>query len=264
MERFVINRIYALILLLFFTQSCATLFQVPTSTSVPERDVAEKAWARVLSTNVDSEGRVNFRAVGASIRDLETYVAYLASESPMTHAGKFAMADEKMAYYLNSYNALAMYGVIRAEYPHDFEGFFAKLRFFKLKEYILGGEAMSLYDYENNIIRKVGDPRVHFALNCMSVGCPRLPQKPFDAKILNQQLDAGAREFFGKAKYLQVDNVAQSIQVSEILKFFPNDFVNERIAPSIPEFISKYRQPAIPVSYAVNYMKYDWTVNKQP
>jgi hypothetical protein len=49
-----------------------------------------------------------------------------------------------------------------------------KIRFFLLRKYRVGGEDMSLYALENDIIRPLGEPRVHFALNCMAVSCPRL------------------------------------------------------------------------------------------
>ena len=54
---------------------------------------------------------------------------------------------------------------------------------------------ISLYDYENKVIRPVGDPRVHFVLNCMVVDFPRLPDKPFARDMLDSQLNEASFEF---------------------------------------------------------------------
>ena len=59
---------------------------------------------------------------------------------------------------------------------------------------------MSLYTYENDVIRPLGDPRVHVSLNCMVRGCPRLPRSPFSGKVLQKQLEALAIEFFNEKR----------------------------------------------------------------
>jgi hypothetical protein len=78
-----------------------------------------------------------------------------------------------------------MYGVVYHKIPSDFNRFIDRARFFKFTENNIGGKHISLYDYENKIIKPMGDPRVHFALNCMVVDCPRLPDKPFAPEILD-------------------------------------------------------------------------------
>jgi hypothetical protein len=59
---------------------------------------------------------------------------------------------------------------------------------------------------ENDVIRSLGDERLHFALNCMAVACPRLPKTPFSADRLNDQLEQEARRFFGEPRNLVVDD----------------------------------------------------------
>jgi hypothetical protein len=72
---------------------------------------------------------------------------------------------------------------------------------------------MTLYTYENRVIRAMGDERVHFALNCMSVGCPRLPRQPFLGAELDQQLDEARRFFFSELRNLQFDQRTRTVRV---------------------------------------------------
>ena len=102
--------------------------------------------------------------------DLNIYLAYVSKVSPRSHPDLFPSRRETLAYYINSYNALAMYGVISNNIPKELTRFLDRARFFKFTVYQIGRENNSLDDYENDIIRPIGEPRVHFALNCMAVG----------------------------------------------------------------------------------------------
>jgi hypothetical protein len=223
----------------------------------------EEAWARVLQRAVDEQGRVNFALIAQDPSDLHTYVNYIARVSPRSHPERFPTRWDALAYYINSYNALAMYGVITKNIPRDFDSLPKQARFFVFTTYQIGGEKISLYDYENKIIRPLGEPRVHFALNCMAVGCPRLPQEPFRAQELDQQLEEVSREFFNQEKHVQVDFEQQVVHLSEILDFYTEDFVNNQVAPSLIAYVNRYRTEKIPEHFTVEFIPYDWTVNTQ-
>ncbi|MBT6273005.1 MAG: DUF547 domain-containing protein [Chromatiales bacterium] len=64
---------------------------------------------------------------------------------------------------------------------------------------------MTLRSYENDIIRPLGDPRVHFALNCMSVGCPVLPRVAFEASTRDATLEQEARKFLAEDRNVHID-----------------------------------------------------------
>jgi hypothetical protein len=79
---------------------------------------------------------------------------------------------------------------------------------------------MSLYHLENGIIRKrFPDPRGHFALNCTSLGCPRMPRQAFSGKNLDGQLDMETRKFVAEERNFKVDYENNTIFLSEIFKF---------------------------------------------
>ncbi|WP_258897547.1 DUF547 domain-containing protein [Burkholderia glumae] len=155
-------------------------------------------WARVLQKFVNDRGQVDFCSLSADMVDLNAYVGYIASESPRSAPAEFPSRNDALAYYINTYNALSMLNVITSGIPKEL-GLLTRVWFFGLRRFKIGGESMSLYTYENSVIRTMGDERVHFALNCMSAGCPRLPRQPFTGPELDRQLDGAARYFFVSA-----------------------------------------------------------------
>ena len=224
---------------------------------------ADEAWSRVLTDFVDDAGKVDFASLSRDPRELEIYVAYIAHVSPHSHPARFPQTPDKIAYYINSYNALAMYGVLIHGIPQGLDTFLDRVRFFKLTEFNIGGNPMSLYDYENEVIRKAGDPRVHFALNCMSVGCPRLPRTPFRPQDLDPQLEWAAREFFNSPRHIQVDPSRGTVRLSEILDFYREDFVENDHPSALIRYVNQYRAKRIDPNFRVEFIPYDWTINAQ-
>ena len=120
---------------------------------------------------------------------------------------------------------------------------------------------MSLYSYENDVTRALGDPRVHFALNCMPVGCPRLPMTPFNAASLDDELDRETRRFMAETRNVRVDSASRTVWLSEIFDFFPEDFLAH--SPTLLAYVNRYRANPVPTDCAIKFMDYDWTVNAQ-
>jgi len=249
----------------FLLLSCLLGSSLP-SMAATEQDyqVALSHWAKVLETFVNAEGQTDFIALAKQADDLQAYVDFVARVSPQSEPFLFPAENDVLVYHINTYNALAMHGVIAAGIPADFDGFFKRLRFFKLRDIEIGGELTSLYDYENDVIRPLGEPRVHFALNCMVRDCPRLPTVPFDAEMLDQQLDQLTGEFFNKQKHLVVDSENKRVYVSEILDFYTEDFVASAKPQDLLSYIQQYHDRPIPDHYHVKFIDYDWTINQQP
>lgn len=234
---------------------CAQLVPAPQVEPVDSR-AALAAYERVLSRFVDARGAVDFAALSRDRRDLDLYIRHVAD----TPLGAFAQRDEKLAHLINSYNALAMYNVVASGIPPTHAGL-AKVEFFVLRKLAVGGEPISLYDYENRIIRPLGEPRVHFALNCMAVSCPRLPRAPFSAGRLGEDLERETRLFLAEPRNLRVDAAKRTVHLSEIFAFYPEDFLRE--APSLLAWVNRYLAEPIPENYRVQLIPYDWTVNRQ-
>lgn len=247
-----------LVSLLLASFGCAINVKTPkTAAAGPASPQA--AWAKVLSRYVDENGRIDFADVAKNPADLETYVAYVARVNPESDTSAFPTRESKLAYDLNAYNALAMYNVILFGIPPELES--GKIRFFYRTNFEVGGKRMSLYALENKIIRPMGEPRVHFALNCMVRGCPRLPREPFHAERLDLELEAVAQYFFQEARNVKLEPEKQVVRFSQILQFYTEDFL--KMAPSLIDYANKYREEKIPKTWKVEFIPYDWTVNKQ-
>ncbi len=243
--------------------ACGSLVRAPVPGGLQVRDLGDMLhnWSEILREQVDEEGRVNFAAVAAKPEQLHRIVRFIESESPQSHPQRYASRDLQLVYHLNAYNALCMNAVIAAGIPYELN-LLGRLTFFKLNDVIIGGRRMSLYDYENRIIRALGEPRIHFALNCMSVGCPRLPRQPFALETLNTQLETEARRFFSESRNLRVDHAAQTVFYSEILKFYTDDFL--AVANSLADYASRYVDKPVPAAYATKFTPYDWKINRWP
>jgi hypothetical protein len=213
---------------------------------------------------VDEQGRTDFDALAADRSALDEFVAYVGRVSPATAPELFPRRADVLAYHLNAYNALAMKGVVDAGVTDGFAGFFRRQRFFRLRKVTVGGRSMSLSTYENDVIRPLGEPRVHFALNCMARSCPRLPQEAFSADDLEAQLEAAAREFLNDPRNVRVDADAREVWLSSILDFYTRDFAPDGKRASLIGYVNRYRDEPVESTFAVKFIPYDWTLNRQP
>ncbi len=239
---------------------CSTLVQLPPSDApIATLAAAESGYARILQKHVNDKGEVDFAALrddrGDSGIDALTQYLRVIAVMPLNTP---ATANARLAHMINAYNAVSMYNVIASNIPLTHNGF-AKVKFFLLRKFQIGGNAMSLYAFENDIIRKLNEPRIHFALNCSAVSCPVLPRRPFTADNLDFELDRETRSFFARPENLVIDHQKRTIAFNEILKFYTEDFTPSH-APNLIGYAQKYFNQVLPVTYDVIFTPYDWTI----
>ncbi len=168
-----------------------------------------------------------------------------------------ANKDEKLAFYINAYNILALKTVV-GHWPLDSIKDVGSLisPVWGKTAGSIDGDNVSLDDIENKTLRPLGEPRIHFAIVCASVSCPDLRDTPYTAAKINSQLDEQAKKFLANAdKGLRVDK--ESIHVSKIFDWFGKDF---KAVGGVEAFIRQYRPdlPNLPLEKDINY---DWDVN---
>jgi hypothetical protein len=218
----------------------------------------ENLWSSVLAKHVDDAGHIDFAALTQDHGDLDRVVAFIAAVDPFSQPQHFPDRASRLAFYINAYNALAMHGVVESGVPVSLGGL-TKFPFFYLKKFTVGGKSISLYGLENEVIRPLGEERVHFALNCMVVSCPGLPRTAFTAPALERQLDTAARTFLAEKRNVAVDPVKGEVWLSAIFDFYTKDFLDH--SPSLIDYVNRYRTESIPPEFKVRFFEYDWTVN---
>ncbi len=221
-------------------------------------------WQATLDKFVDEQGRTNFAALSNDSQAIQRFLDAIAKVSPNSHPELFTTREEVLAYHVNTYNALAMWGVVERGIPKNFSSLWKRASFFKFRKVTIGGKKTNLYDYENKVIRPLNEPRMHFVLNCMVKDCPRLPQQHFTAQTLEVDLQTAAVEFFNKPKHIQIDAGKRTVALSGIMKFYTKDYVASGKKQDLVAYVNQYRDDKIPSDYKVKFIDYDWTVNQQP
>jgi hypothetical protein len=280
-----LRQAFLLSVLLLPTAACTTIqvsSAAPAAPTIARFDHAP--FDADLQRHVDGRGRVDYAGLERDRADLDAYYASLAQVSPDSHPDLFPDDDARLAYWVNAYNASAIVAVL-THYPIDSVKdvnpktlfFLPRVTgFFLLQRITLGGDKTSLYELENEIVRKrFADPRIHFALNCASASCPRLPRRAFTAEALQLQLEHETLFFMSEARNVSIDSEAGEILVSSILDWYESDFVEwmkaeHPAAEATP--VGYVRAHLAPekrseldacASCKVRFADYDWTLNDQ-
>lgn len=225
------------------------------------------AWDRLLKAYVapgaDGVNRVAYGRVAAPDRAaLDAYLAGLAATavSGLTRA-------EQRAYWINLYNALTL-RVVLAHYPvetiRDIDispGLFADGPWDK-KLIEIEGEAVSLNDIEHRVLRPIWkDPRIHYAVNCASIGCPDLQPTAFTAANAEALLDAAVRAYVNHPRGARVKD--GRLVVSSIYVWFREDFGDSDAAviAHLRRYADADLAAALQGATKIAGHEYDWRLN---
>lgn len=226
------------------------------------------------------EGRVDYDAVLSEERDLRRFVATFNIAGPRSTPARFRTEPERLAYYLNAYNAFVLFAVIDnwpIDSVHDVHGWLDPRKgfgFFYGLQMPLDGEATNLYDLENEEIRGFKDARIHAAINCASKSCPPLAPYAFEPALLDTQLDAVTEAFCSTAPHVRIDESTEQIQLSAIFDWYRVDFEEHARRLGKPatalDFIEAFATTEMAAALAearsadfeVVFQPYDWTLNR--
>jgi hypothetical protein len=174
--------------------------------------------------------------------------------------------NEQFAFYINAYNAWTI-KLILSGYPgvksiKELGSIFKSP--WKEKLARIDGDVVTLDHIEHGILRPMfKDPRVHFAINCASKGCPPLRAEPYRGDVLDQQLDEMAKAFINDPSRNRLEG--KTLYVSSIFKWFKEDFRNDIVG-----FFQEYAQGNLKKELdssaeeiKVKYLAYDWSLNGQ-
>ncbi|MFN0151605.1 MAG: DUF547 domain-containing protein [bacterium] len=239
--------------------------------SAPHADPAgaaridHSAFDTLLARYVDDDGGVRYAAWKRDDDDaLDVYLDAMSAVDPA------ALADttELLAYWINVYNALTIDAILHFYPVASIKDKVAMFGYNVWDDYTItiAGQERSLNDIEHKILRKLDEPRIHFAIVCASLGCPHLRNDAYTGPSLGEQLDAATREFFANPQHIQFDTVANTVRLSRIFDWFGDDFGGSDAAKRA--FISRFvasdaeRQFLHSKAARIEYLDYDWRLNE--
>lgn len=232
--------------------------------------VDHSAWDSLLKRYVRASGdgiaRLNYQAFKADGQvQLKAYIKTLEGIDPAT-----LNRNEQFALLANLYNAKTI-DIVLDRYPvqsiKDISlggGLVASLTGgpWKAKVLNLGGVSLSLDDIEHGMLRPTfKDPRVHYAVNCASIGCPNLQNAAFTGDKLDTQLNAAARDYVNHARGSSVTD--GKLIVSSIYNWFKDDFggTDAGVISHLQKYALADKAVALKTVSSINGHAYDWRLN---
>ncbi len=172
-----------------------------------------------------------------------------------TNPKTFETAAAKMAFWINAYNFLTIDLIIREDETQSIKNL-GGLIFSPWKKHTwrISGKSYTLDHIEHKILRKMGDPRIHFAINCASVSCPDLRPEAYHAGRLDDQLRGQTLATLTNATK-GLNETDDAIMVSKIFDWFKKDFYDGDAKAWIEDNIT------ISSDKPIAYMEYDWSLN---
>jgi len=214
---------------------------------------------RVLKKYVDADGWVDYAALKRDSGDLDAYIASLA-EVPFEQLGR----DEKLALLINAYNAFTL-RLILDHYPLRSIRDIPASKRWDARRWNVGGHVWSLNDIEHKQIRpKFREPRIHFALVCAAIGCPKLRNEAYDPARLDAQLENQTRYVHTHDRWFRYDAAANAVHLTKLYQWYGNDF--RQVAGSVLDFAARYSPPLAEALGTgrrpkIRWLEYDWTLN---
>ncbi len=220
--------------------------------SASEEIVDHSVWDKLLKKHVDANGMVNYKGFEKDEKTLKEYLEMLSKTQPLDSWS----VEELLAYYINTYNAYTV-KLILDNYPvksiKDISGPWTSAIV------PIGDKTLSLGGIENGILRKMNEPRIHFAINCASISCPKLLNEAFTASKIETQLDKATREFINSDKN---DLNKSNPKLSSIFDWYRKDFTVDGEVDVIA-YINKYTTKKIDKTASIAYKNYNWNLNEQ-
>jgi len=215
---------------------------------------------RLLRKYVDGDGWVDYEGLRSEAEALNTYVASLEN-TPFADLAR----DEKLALLINAYNAFTL-RLILDHYPlGSIRDIPSESTPWDDVRWHLGTMTLSLNQIEHEQIRpKFAEPRIHFALVCAAIGCPKLRNEAYLPARLDEQLEDQARYVHSHDRWFRYQPGAKEIGLTKLYDWYGSDF--DQVAGSVLAFAARY---SVPLKAAldqdkqpqIKWLDYDWTLN---
>ncbi len=210
----------------------------------------------ILARNV-RDGFVDYNGVAAEPR-FDAFITRLGTLQP----ADLATAEARLAFFINAYNALALQGILNGRSPSSWWG---RRSFFGKRAYRVLGETVSMEMLEHERLAEFDEPRIHFAIVCASLSCPRLSSQSYRPETIDEQLHAAARRFINDPTRNRFDPERRIAYLSKIFSWYDEDFVTA--GGSLQRYLARFVADARIQDmlrrdeFDIRFVAYDWTLN---
>ena len=224
--------------------------ETENTSSSTEKMIDHNAFTTLLKKYVTADGVVDYKGFKKEQAKLQAYITSLSENMPTDNSSK----KEKLAYWINAYNAMTVDLIVR-NYPlksiKDINDPWEQ------KLWTLDGNKYDLETIEHEILRKMNEPRIHFAIVCASFSCPKLDNQAFTADKLEAQLTRVTKAFLADKNRNEISE--KSIKISKIFDWFSKDFTENR---SLIDFLNQYSEVTISPKAKKRFKDYNWALNE--
>ena len=218
-------------------------------------------WDHLLNKYVDSNGLVDYVGFIKDSVQLNVYLNNLKENPPDIHTSE----TEKIAYWINVYNAFTIKLIIKYYPVKSIKDIGSTIQIplintpWDIKFIQIQDKKLDLNTIEHSILRKeFNEPRIHFAINCASMSCPRLRREAYIGEKLNGQLEQQAIDFINDSSQNHIEK--NQAELSKIFSWFKSDFTKNG---SLLNFINNYSSIQIDRDAKISFKDYDWLLNDQ-
>ncbi len=210
-------------------------------------------WNDLLQKYVSKDGNVNYKELKKEQKDFYGYL-HVLNLMYQHESFKTRSKEQKLAFWINAYNAFTVDLILR-NYP--LKSIKDLKNPWKQRHWKLGDKWYNLDEIEHQILRKMNEPRIHFAINCASFSCPKLQNKAFTASNLETQLTNATKEFLNDPTKNNLSK--NSIKISKLFQWFAKDFKQDG---SLIDFLNQYSEIKISDKAKKTFKDYNWNLNE--
>ncbi len=216
----------------------------------------------LLKKYVSADGLVDYVGLKGQESDLDGYMSALGSAS-FDELGR----NEKLALLINAYNAFTL-RLILDHYPLKSIKDIAKKDRWEAVRWDIAGHLYSLNQIEHEEIRpKFDEPRIHFALVCAAVSCPKLRNEAYTGAKLEEQLEDQAKYAMMHAKWFSFDREKRIARLTMLLKWYGSDFDQSKYGSALgfaAHYVGDFKKARDDGKLIeIEWIKYDWALNSQ-
>ena len=219
---------------------------------MPDYDALDE----ILARNVRN-GFVDYDGIAA-----EPHFDEFINEIGATRPVDLTSDEARLAFYINAYNTLAIKGILDGRSPSSWWG---RRKFFKSQEHNVLGETISLETLEHERLGALGEQRIHFAIVCASMSCPRLSSKAYRPESLNTQLHDAAKRFINDPTRNRFDPERRIAFLSKIFAWYADDFIaaGGSLQGYLTRFVSAAKAQDLlrQDEFEIRFVDYDWNLN---